>query len=544
MNDILELKLAQLNFCVGDLEGNSNKIIKTTREFCLKKKNRIAVFPELAITGYPPEDLLLRPAFLKKVESEIDRIMKECKGCSLVFGYPERTDDKLFNSCILISDGKIVGNYRKQNLPNYAVFDEKRYFLEGDSPCFWNFRGFKIGFSICEDIWVPETAKRLGNESVDFVINVNASPFHSGKGKEREKIIKKASAVAKAPIFYNNLIGGQDELVFDGASFVVNKRGEVLAKAESFKEDSITLTIKKGGDITITKSSAREMTKIEEIYRAVKTGIKDYVNKNHFSGCVIGLSGGIDSALTLALAVDALGPKKVTAISMPSSYTSSISILDAEKEAINLGCNFKIIEIKNIVTSFTASLESSIPNFKTGVVEQNIQARSRGMILMAFSNANNYMVLATGNKSEMAVGYATLYGDMAGGFAPLKDIPKGLVYELANYRNTVSHVIPERVINREPTAELAPNQKDSDSLPVYPVLDAILESYIEKDCSPLEISKEGSDLKTCEKVASMVDRNEYKRRQAAPGVKITTRAFGRDRRFPITSRYSESRQEK
>jgi len=459
----------------------------------------------------------------------------------LIVGYPEYVESSIYNSCAVIHDGKKIANYRKRELPNYAVFDEKRYFTPGSLPTVVDIKGISVGLSICEDIWVPQNALETSEKGAEIICNINASPYHIGKQSERLKAVAMASRKAKVPILYVNLLGGQDELVFDGNSFGVDKEGNLIAQAPAFEEALHVVNIKKSNVLIEPHSEIIASPAEEElIYKALILGIRAYVHKNRFEGCVIGLSGGIDSALTLALAVDALGSEKVTAISMPSTYTADMSIDDAREEAALLDCEFHVLPIENTVAAFSQSLVEIIPDLEAGVTKQNLQARTRGVMLMACSNSTKTIVLATGNKSEMAVGYATLYGDMAGGFAPLKDIPKTLVYRLSNYRNKQSYVIPSRVIHRAPTAELAPDQKDTDNLPPYETLDPILEKYIEQDRTPFEISREGFDFDTVLEVTKLVDKNEYKRRQSAPGVRITKRAFGRDRRFPITSRYSET----
>ncbi len=537
----LKIGLAQFDFCVGDIKRNSGKIIEIANRARSNCKLDITIFPELALTGYPPEDLLLRPEFRRLVQVELDRIVSESRDSWLIVGYPEYVDSSIYNSCAVIYDGEKIANYRKRELPNYAVFDEKRYFTPGKLPTVVDIKGVNVGLSICEDIWVPQNALETSEKGADIICNINASPYHIGKQSERLEAVAMASRKAKIPILYVNLLGGQDELVFDGNSFGIDKEGSLIAQAPAFEEALHVIDIKKNNNFIDAHSRITASLGEEElIYKALILGIRAYVQKNRFEGCVIGLSGGIDSALTLALAVDALGSDKVTAISMPSTYTAVMSVEDARKEASLLGCEFHILPIENTVAAFSQSLAEIIPDLEAGVTKQNLQARTRGVMLMACSNSAKTIVLATGNKSEMAVGYATLYGDMAGGFAPLKDIPKTLVYRLSNYRNKQSYVIPSRVIDRPPTAELAPDQKDTDNLPPYETLDPILEKYIEQDLTPFEISREGFDLDTILEVTKLVDKNEYKRRQSAPGVRITKRAFGRDRRFPITSRYSET----
>ena len=539
MTDSTRIALAQCNFCVGDIDGNCEKIIAVTEQARRDHEADLVMFPELALTGYPPEDLLFRPGLYRRVDEALNKI-RNAVTATVVIGYPERCAKETYNSAIVFSKGTVVANYRKQKLPNYAVFDEKRYFLPGDESCVFEHNGIRMGLSICEDVWNPDTAQTTARAGAEVLLNLNASPFHMDKVAERQAAVSRAAQAAQCPVVYLNTVGGQDELIFDGASFAINKYGTVCAQFQAFKETLAIVEVTRDNNGIIVHGDQCELPELEQsVYEALVLGIKDYVHKNHFPGCVLGLSGGIDSALTLALAVDALGADAVTAVSMPSRYTASMSIDDARAQTERLQCSFEIIEIEPIVDAFRASLSSVLPENAPNITFENLQARSRGVLLMGISNASGKMVLATGNKSEMAVGYATLYGDMAGGFAPLKDIPKLLVYRLAEWRNRYTEIIPQRVIDRAPSAELAPDQKDSDSLPPYDILDPILEHYIEHDLTPREIADLGFDLATAKRVARMVDRNEYKRRQAAPGVRITKRAFGRDRRFPITSGYNE-----
>jgi NAD+ synthase (glutamine-hydrolysing) len=541
MSEVLKIAIAQANFCVGDISGNSQIIIREIKRAQSEFNANVVIFPELAITGYPPEDLILRPALHLQVKDALNEIRKHTSDIFVLLGYPEKENDCLYNSCALIHDGFVVSNYRKQELPNYSVFDEKRYFSPGKEPSVADILGFKVGFSICEDIWNPETAKRTKDAGAEIIFNINASPYHIGKPNERIAALSQAATAAKLPIIYVNCIGGQDELVFDGASFAVDELGNLVSQEPAYKE-SLSLIVAKRKNTLPILSGAIELLpdRYESVYKSIVLGIKDYIDKNNFPGCVIGLSGGIDSALTLALTVDALGADRVAAISMPSKFTAQISIDDARQQSELLNCVFQITPIHEMVGAFEKCLNNEYPNKTKGVTGENIQARVRGIILMAESNATGKMVLTTGNKSETAVGYSTLYGDMVGGFAPLKDIPKTLVFELANWRNKKSYVIPSRVIERPPSAELAPDQKDSDSLPSYDLLDQILELYIECDKTPEEISSLGFELTVVEKIAAMVNKNEHKRRQSAPCVRVTRRAFGRDRRFPITSKYKET----
>ena len=540
MTDRLHLLLAQCNFCVGDISGNTDKIIAVAERADSEFKADAVIFPELAVTGYPPEDLLFRPGLHRRVKASLNRIAEAAQRIHIVVGYPEVEGQLLYNSCAIFVEGRHIANYRKQELPNYAVFDEKRYFEPGTQATVIEIGGIRLGLSVCEDIWTPEYTIQARDAGAELICNINASPFHLDKQPERHAAVSAAVNAGGIPVAYINTVGGQDELIFDGGSFALDASGTVAAQAGLFEETLMPLDISRSAGNLLIEGSNQDLPDVEEtVYRALMLGIKDYIQKNRFGGCVLGLSGGIDSALTLALAVDALGCDRVVAISMPSKYTADISVEDAREEARTLGCEFHVVPIEKPVGAFTETLAPLLEESRDGVTAENIQARSRGVILMAVSNATGHIVLATGNKSEMAVGYATLYGDMAGGFAPLKDIPKTMVYRLARWRNQPGRVIPERVLTRPPSAELAPGQKDSDSLPPYDVLDPILARYIENDMTPREIAERGFEISTVKRVAAMVDRNEYKRRQAAPGVRITKRAFGRDRRFPITSRYSE-----
>ena len=540
MTVALRLALAQANFCVGDIAGNRDIII----DLALRARAEgadLVVMPELAITGYPPEDLLFRPGLHTRVKAAMLTIAERVTGIHLVLGYPELDGELLYNSCLVLHDGEILANYRKQHLPNYAVFDEKRYFTAGEAAVVVDIKGVRMALSICEDIWTPASAAQARAAGAEFICNINASPYHLRKAPERLAAVRAAALAGGIPVAYVNTVGGQDELVFDGGSFALNADGALCAQAPAFIEDLLPLRLERTAEGVSLRGPHHALPGGDqaEVYDALVLGIRDYIAKNRFPGCVLGLSGGIDSALTLALAVDALGAERVMAVSMPSRYTADMSIDDAREQAGLLGCEFHLVPIEQPVGAFAEVLAPVLAGRDAGVTAENVQARARGVILMGVSNATGRMVLTTGNKSEMAVGYATLYGDMAGGFAPLKDIPKLLVYRLANWRNAQSPAIPVRVIERPPSAELRPDQKDSDSLPPYEILDPILERYIELDQTPHQIAAYGFDLATVKRVAAMVDRNEYKRRQAAPGVRISRRAFGRDRRFPITSRYNE-----
>lgn len=537
----LKIAMAQLNFFVGDIVGNTKKIIETAKNARFHLGADAIVFPELAITGYPAEDLLLRPRFLDLADNAIHEIKRSVKDIDILVGYPAETAAGVYNSLALIRDGEVAAVYHKQEIPNYSVFDEKRYFLSGTEPCVVKIKNIPVGLTICEDIWFPGPMQQAAQAGAQLIINVNASPYHLNKSKERIAVLTKRVQENPLPVLYVNLVGGQDELVFDGESFVMDAKGKICNRAPVFEEGVYVAEFSIDGKVDgnkvrpVVTHVATAHSEVETAYQALVLGVKDYVEKNRFPGIIIGLSGGIDSGLTLAIAADAVGSDRVEAVMMPSRYTSQISLEDARKEAQNLGVRYHEIPIEPVFQATLDVLREEFEGKEVDATEENIQARCRGMVLMALSNKSRKIVLTTGNKSEMAVGYATLYGDMAGGFNALKDVPKTLVYRLAEYRNTQSPVIPQRVIHRAPSAELAPDQKDSDALPDYGELDGILELYVEQDKSIAEIVNQGFDRAVVEQVIKMVDLNEYKRRQAAPGVRITRRAFSRDRRYPITS---------
>jgi len=538
----VRIVLAQINLLVGDIAANTRHIIESIKSGIDEHAADLIVFPELSITSYPPEDLLYRPELHNRVKQALIDISTAAKGIDVVIGYPELIEDKLYNASCLIRSGNIEKIYHKQILPNYGVFDEKRYFKSGNDTSVFEIKEIPIVMTICEDIWESGPCAKAAAIGAKLMININASPFHTKKTRIREEILRQRVAESKLNIIYVNLVGGQDELIFDGDSIAINNKGEIQFHAPRFQEGlySIEFSCDNGGHFTVpAELNCAEQQDEEIIYQALVLGVKDYVRKNGFQGAIIGLSGGIDSALTLCIAVDALGKKNVGALMMPSRYTANISIEDATSQAEALDIKYNIISIEKLVEAFDASLQNYFTDLPPDTTEENIQARCRGTLLMAVSNKTGKLVLATGNKSEMAVGYATLYGDMAGGFAPLKDIPKTMVYKLANWRNQQRTVIPQRVIDRPPTAELRENQTDEDSLPPYDVLDPILERYIELDQSPEKIIDSGFDENIVHMIVSLVDHNEYKRRQSAPGIRISQRAFGRDRRYPITSGYRE-----
>ncbi len=534
----LRAALAQINTTVGDLKGNTAK----TLDYIDKARARgahVLAFPELTITGYPPEDLLYKPHLIRENLACLDRIIEHSAGIVLVMGFVDSNDrGDLFNSAAVIQDRRLTGIYHKVHLPNYGVFDEKRYFLPGaDSPVF-DINDTPVGVNVCEDIWFEQGPTNLqASAGARVIMNINGSPYHRGKGREREQMLAERARDNGVYVCYTNMVGGQDELVFDGGSAVFSPSGDVLARGKQFEEDLLVIDIDSDSKHPPAPPLPDPLPDLEEVYEALTIGTRDYVRKNGFNKVVIGLSGGIDSTLTATVAADALGPENVTVVTMPSRYSSEGSVADSDILARNLGIELWNITIEDM---FQASLDSLAPHFAgtgSGIAEENLQARMRGILLMAISNKFGWLVLTTGNKSEMAMGYGTLYGDMAGGFAVIKDVPKVLVYELAETRNARSPVIPQSVIDKPPSAELRPDQKDTDSLPPYDILDPVLEAYVEQDRSLAEIVEMGFDEEMVKRVIKAVDRNEYKRRQAAPGVKITPRNFGRDRRMPIVNHY-------
>lgn len=572
----IRIGLCQINSTVGDINGNTKKIIdyiKMAKKQCVE----IVVFPEMAVTGYPPEDLLLMPRFIEANLKAINTIAKATSSITAIVGFVYKDED-IFNSAALLHDGKLIDVYSKIYLPNYGVFDEFRYFQAGKKNFIFTLNSIPIGISICEDLWYPgdpiRTQTLLGG--AELIINISSSPYHIGKPDLREKIISTRASDNLAMIAYCNLVGGQDELVFDGGSMIFNQRGELIARGKQFEEDLIVADLDmeevfrirlhdprirrertsspeqdglkkivlktlsyKNKKLDLPKRDIKPLDRLTEIYTALTLGTRDYILKNGFKKVLIGLSGGIDSALTATIAKDALGSDGVVGVSMPSIYSSKESLEDAQMLAKNLGIEFLKIPISDIFQSYLKTLSPFFKKLKPNVAEENIQARIRGNILMALSNKFGWLVLTTGNKSEMSVGYCTLYGDMAGGFAVLKDVPKTLVYELAEHRNRIEgkEIIPRRIFEKPPSAELRPNQKDEDSLPPYHILDPILQAYVEEDKGVEEIKKMGFREDLIKEVIQMVDRNEYKRRQSPPGVKITQRALGKDRRLPVTNKY-------
>jgi len=539
MNNTVKVALAQMDLAVGDVSGNTTKIIAHAAQARDEMRADLVVFPELSICGYPPEDLLFHAGLRKRTEQALEEIREAIRGIAVLIGFPEYADNNIYNSCAVFSDGEMLCAYRKHLLPNYRVFDEKRYFTAGKGAAVFRLNGVRVGMTICEDVWQRGPIASARAAGAECVIAINGSPYELGTQQQREDAVRRRVEESQIPVLYLNMVGGQDELVFDGGSFVMDATGEIRARAVAFDEvlQEIVLTADSSGVQPQTGRIAAHLGTEESVYRALTAGTRDYVDKHGFPGVVIGLSGGIDSALVLTIARDALGPDRVRVVMMPFRYTSTMSQEDAARQAAMLGVRYDVIPIGPIYDATVAQLESLFEGREEDVTEENIQARCRGILLMAISNKTGRMLLTTGNKSEMAVGYATLYGDMAGGFAPIKDCSKSLVYKLARYRNTLGDAIPERVISREPSAELRPGQKDSDSLPAYDTLDPILEAFIEHDLSVDEITAQGFDRDTVIRILEMVKRNEYKRRQAPPGIRISSRAFGRDWRYPITSGY-------
>jgi NAD+ synthase (glutamine-hydrolysing) len=539
MTDAVKVALAQIDLIVGDVAGNTAKIIEHAQRARDAEGADIVVFPELSVCGYPPEDLLFHAGLRHDVEAAVASVRDGVFGIAILLGFPEYDDGQIYNACAVLLDGKVVARYRKQLLPNYAVFDEERYFTAGKEPAVFELNGIRIGLNICEDVWKPGPMGASRAAGAECALVINGSPFEVRSQEKRENVVRARVAEVGIPVVYVNHVGGQDELVFDGGSFVMDADGEVVYRARAFEESMYTLALEGAATGVVPERGriAKPDDKIATIYNALVKGTRDYVMNHGFPGVIIGLSGGIDSALVCAIACDAIGAERVRAVQMPFRYTSTMSQEDSKKQAETFGIRYDVIPIEPMYEATIAQLRPVLGETEPDATEENIQARCRGLLLMAISNKTGRMLLTTGNKSEMAVGYATLYGDMAGGFAPIKDCSKSLVFELARYRNTLGDAIPERVITRPPSAELRADQKDSDSLPDYDVLDPILEAFIEKDLSVAEITALGFDRAVVIRVLEMVKRNEYKRRQAPPGVRISSRAFGRDWRYPITSGY-------
>jgi len=581
----LRIALAQINLTVGDIEGNAGKIAR-----CLERAREsrvdVILFPELTLTGYPPEDLLLKPRFVLAARAALQGLLPLTEGLTAVVGFPDRRDD-LYNAAAVLHDGRVAGVYHKTLLPNYSVFDEDRYFAKGDTPLLFERptthptdSGVRMGVSVCEDIWYPAgPPDAQASAGAEVLLTISASPFTSGKTAGRERMLATRAADNVAVVAYCNLVGGQDELVFDGGSVIIDERGEIVARAPSFREDLVVADVNVGNVFrqrlndprrrknrdaarraagfhtvalglpaappgprtAVPRPIAPRREPSEEVYEALVLATRDYTQKNGFEKVVLGLSGGVDSALVAAIAADAVGPENVVCVSMPSRYSSEHSQTDAAELAGRLGVRLETISIEPAHRAYLEMLAGVVDEGVSDVTDQNLQSRARGNVLMALSNRYGWLVLTTGNKSEMAVGYATIYGDMAGGFAVLKDVPKGWVYRLCRYRNTLGEVIPESILTKAPSAELAPEQRDSDSLPAYDELDAILAAYVERDYSADEIVAQGHDETTVRRVIALVDRNEYKRRQAPPGPKVTGKAFGKDRRLPITNGYRPTR---
>ena len=539
MSESLRIALAQLDLLVGDVQGNLTQVVSVARQAREEHRADLTLFPELALSGYPPEDLLFHRGFRAQIERALEQLCREVPAGQLIVGFPEYGESGIANAAAVIAAGRLAAVHRKAALPNYKVFDEKRYFHPGTEPTVLSIKGFRIGVLICEDLWVAEPARRAHLAGAELLVVINASPYERGKQREREAVARQRVREVALPLAYVNTLGGQDELVFDGNSFVMNAEGEVVLRAPPFEAGLYCAEFTREAGRVVPRPGvvAPELSETASVYSALVLGVRDYVNKHGFPGVVMGLSGGIDSALTLAIAVDALGADRVHAVMMPSRYTAQMSLTDAQEEARLLGVRYSVLSIESMFEATLATLAGEFAGLPVDATEENIQSRCRMLLLMGLSNKTGRMLLTTGNKSEMAVGYATLYGDMAGGFAPIKDCSKLLVYRLAAYRNALAPVIPQRVIERPPSAELRADQKDSDSLPPYEVLDPILAAFIEEDLSVDEIAARGFDRVTVGRVLDLVKRNEYKRRQAPPGVRVSRRAFGRDWRYPITNGY-------
>lgn len=543
----LRIYSAQISLLVGDIQANTQAIIQLANSLVANNQADLLLLPELTLTGYPPEDLLLRPALQGRIETALQQLQEEVQGISLIVGYPRAKNGQLFNATGVLHQGEWVAEYFKQLLPNEQVFDEERYFTAGQESCVVEINGCKLGLLICEDLWQPEPAAATVAAGADVLLVLNASPWHEGKQHERLHLAQQHCQALARPLVYCNLVGGQDELLFDGASFALNATGKVIAQAKALEEDSLLVNLQAGQQGWEASSTVANAIKswpedLAYLYGALVLGLKSYVNNSGFKGVVLGMSGGLDSALSAAIAVDALGAGRVMGVMMPYHYTAAISIADAEEEASLLGVEYQVIPIAPMVESFMTGLADTFASTTKDaaykdVTEENLQARCRGVLLMALSNKKGLMLLTTGNKSEVAVGYCTLYGDMAGGFNAIKDVYKTKAFELCTWRNSQSYVIPQRVIDRPPSAELAPDQKDEDSLPPYSVLDKMLQGYIEDNLSAADLIAAGFKQEDVLRVVKLVDMNEYKRKQAAPGVRVTPKAFGKDRRYPLVNKW-------
>ncbi|MEW6562915.1 MAG: NAD+ synthase [Pseudomonadota bacterium] len=533
----MKLAVAQINCAVGDLIGNVAKIA----EFAERAKAQGAALlltPELSLCGYPPEDLLLRDGFYRACEQALRDLAQQTVGIVVVVGHPHEQNGRRFNAASILRDGEIIATYHKHSLPNYSVFDEERYFEPGSSPCLFEMEGVKFGINICADVWEPHAAKRARQAGAEVLLVLNASPYHLDKQLSRYEAIRERIGENDLAVIYTNLVGGQDELVFDGASFAMDRQGKLAMQLPACEEQLAVIEVGEGGCLGMAEI-APPLAREALVYKVLCLGVKDYIGKNRFPGVVLGLSGGIDSALTLAVAVDALGAERVRTVMMPSPYTAQISLDDAQEMAAILGVRYDVLDIKPTLDALTSTLHPLFAGLPEDTTEENLQARIRGTLLMAISNKTGSLVLTTGNKSEMTVGYCTLYGDMAGGFAVLKDVSKTWVYRLSSYRNTLGRVIPERIITRAPSAELKPNQTDQDSLPPYDDLDAIMSCFVEKNLSIPEIVARGFKEPDVRRVVKLLYVNEYKRRQAPIGIRVTDRGFGKDWRYPITARYQD-----
>ena len=530
----MKLAIAQINCTLGDLAGNSAKILHSVEQAKLQGAS-VLLTPELALCGYPPEDLLLRNGFFQACAQALRDLAEKISGITVVAGHPHEVEGKRYNAASVLQDGKITATYFKHELPNYSVFDEERYFEHGAEPCVFKIGKITFALNICADIWQPESARQARDAGAQVLLVLNASPFAINKQEARYQAVQARISETGMPVVYANIVGGQDELVFDGGSFAMNAQGKLVAQAERFQEELLLIDIQ--DDLHLGGNKVAELSEEAAVYQALCLGVRDYITKNRFPDVLLGMSGGIDSALTLTIAADALGADKVHAVMMPSPYTAQISLDDSREMVKTLGVRYDEFSIQSMFDSYLSTLSEPFAGRVVDTTEENLQARIRGTLLMALSNKLGALVLTTGNKSEMTVGYATLYGDMAGGFAVLKDVSKTMVYQLCEYRNQMSRVIPERIIRRAPSAELRPDQTDQDTLPPYEILDAIIEAYVEKNFSPAEIIALNYNASDVKKVIHLIHMNEYKRRQAPPGIRITQRDFGTAWHYPITSNY-------